>query len=58
MHSDDGVPSFISKLWTILNDLDARMCIAWSASGVSVIIKDQELLVKQVIPKLLTEANF
>jgi hypothetical protein len=48
-----GIPTFIWKLWCMLNDSDAEMYICWSASGNSVIVKDQDRLATVVFPKLV-----
>ncbi len=59
MQADDGAgaPAFISKLWSMMSDPHVRSFICWSASGESIIIKNQERLASDVFPKYVAFLN-
>ena len=51
-------PSFLSKLYQILNDKEYISYIHWSQDGLSVIISDPTGLSKKVLPKFYNHHNF
>ena len=51
-------PSFLSKLYQILNDKEYTSYIHWSQDGLSVIISDPTGLSKKVLPKFYNHHNF
>ena len=50
-------PSFLVKLYTILNDKECSEFIHWSKEGLSVIISDMNGLIKNVLPKFFNHSN-
>ena len=51
-------PSFLSKLYKILDDKEYTSYIHWSQDGLSVIISDPSGLSKKVLPKFYNHHNF
>ena len=51
-------PSFLSKLYQILNNKEYTPYIHWSQDGLSVIISDQTNLSKIILPKFYNHKNF
>ena len=51
-------PSFLSKLYQILNEKDYSPYIHWAQDGLTVIISDQTGLTKKVLPKFYNHHNF
>ena len=51
-------PSFLSKLYQILNTKEYNSCIRWSNDGKSIIISDSVSLTKKVLPKFYNHHNF
>ena len=51
-------PSFLVKLYTILNDEQYNSYIHWSSDGKSVIISDPNGLTKKVLPQYYNHHNF
>ena len=51
-------PSFLVKLYTILNDEQYTSYIHWSSDGKSVIISDPNGLTKKVLPQYYNHHNF
>ena len=51
-------PSFLSKLYQILNDKEYYQYIHWSHDGLSVIISDSTGLTKKVLPKFYNHHNY
>jgi hypothetical protein len=51
-------PSFLVKLYTILNDEQYASYIHWSSDGKSVIISDPSGLTKKVLPQYYNHHNF
>ena len=51
-------PSFLSKLYQILNTKEYNSCIRWSNDGKSIIISDSASLTKKVLPKFYNHHNF
>ena len=50
-------PSFLVKLYTILNEKKYSQFIHWSNEGLSVIISDMNGLIKNVLPKFFNHSN-
>ena len=50
--------SFLMKLYTILNDGHYSDYIQWSKDGLSLIIFDQNLFTKKVLPRFFKHGNF
>ena len=50
-------PSFLSKLYKILNTKEYNPYIHWSNDGLSVIISDPAGLTKKVLPKYYKQSN-
>ena len=51
-------PSFLVKLYKILNENEYNSYIHWSQDGLSVIISDTIGLTKKVLPKFYNHHNF
>ena len=51
-------PSFLVKLYTILNEKSYSQYIHWSSEGLSVIIPDMNGFTKNVLPKFFNHHNF
>ena len=51
-------PSFLVKLYTILNENSYSQYIHWSSEGLSVIISDMNGFTKNVLPKFFNHHNF
>ncbi|XP_048191339.1 heat shock factor protein 3-like [Perognathus longimembris pacificus] len=51
------VPSFLLKLWTIVDDSAFENVIRWTKSGLSFQIVDEKSFVEQVLPKYFKHSN-
>ena len=51
-------PSFLVKLYKILNENECNSYIHWSQDGLSIIISDSNGLTKKVLPKYYNHHNF
>ena len=51
-------PSFLVKLYKILNENESNPYIHWSEDGKAVIISDSSGLTKKVLPKYYNQHNF
>ena len=51
-------PSFLVKLFNILNESQYKSCIRWGPDGQTVIISDSNGLTKKVLPKFYNHSNF
>ncbi|CAN0268695.1 unnamed protein product, partial [Lampetra fluviatilis] len=52
-----GVPAFLSKLWTLVEDPDTNELICWSPNGLSFHVFDQGHFAKEVLPKYFKHNN-
>ena len=56
--SSKSEPSFLVKLFNILNETQYKSYIKWGSDGQSVIISDSNGLTKKVLPKYYNHNNF
>lgn len=51
------VPSFLAKLWDMVNDESLQNIISWSKEGNSFVIKEKEKFTLQVLPRYFKHCN-
>ncbi|KAM4772267.1 heat shock factor protein 2 [Rhinophrynus dorsalis] len=57
MKQNSNVPAFLSKLWTLVEDLDTNEFITWSQNGQSFLVLDEQRFAKEILPKYFKHNN-
>ncbi|XP_029452267.1 heat shock factor protein 2-like [Rhinatrema bivittatum] len=57
MKQNSNVPAFLSKLWTLVEDVDANELITWSQNGQSFLVLDEQRFAKEILPKYFKHNN-
>ncbi|XP_051951959.1 heat shock factor protein 2 [Xyrauchen texanus] len=57
MKHNSNVPAFLTKLWTLVEDLDTNEFICWSQEGNSFLVLDEQRFAKEILPKFFKHNN-
>ncbi|KAG8444291.1 hypothetical protein GDO86_009466 [Hymenochirus boettgeri] len=57
MKQNSNVPAFLSKLWTLVEDVDTNEFITWSQNGQSFLVLDEQRFAKEILPKYFKHNN-
>ncbi|EDO17740.1 hypothetical protein Kpol_1033p46 [Vanderwaltozyma polyspora DSM 70294] len=57
-HNQKTRPTFVNKVWNMVNDDNNAELIRWSSDGLSIVINNREELVREILPKYFKHSNF
>lgn len=57
MKQNSNVPAFLTKLWTLVEDVDTNEFICWSQEGNSFMVLDEQRFSKEILPKFFKHNN-
>ncbi|KAM4713696.1 heat shock factor protein 2 [Anableps anableps] len=57
MKQNLNVPAFLTKLWTLVEDVDTNELICWSQEGNSFLVLDEQRFAKEILPKFFKHNN-
>ncbi|KAM9355796.1 heat shock factor protein 2 [Pholidichthys leucotaenia] len=57
MKQNSNVPAFLTKLWTLVEDVDTNEFICWSQEGNSFLVLDEQRFAKEILPKFFKHNN-
>ncbi|XP_074541740.1 heat shock factor protein 2 [Halichoeres trimaculatus] len=57
MKQSSGVPAFLTKLWTLVEDENTNEFICWSQEGNSFLVLDEQHFAKEILPKFFKHNN-
>lgn len=57
MKQNSNVPAFLTKLWTLVEDVETNEFICWSQEGNSFLVLDEQRFAKEILPKFFKHNN-
>uniref|UniRef100_A0A8C5EMI1 HSF-type DNA-binding domain-containing protein n=1 Tax=Gouania willdenowi TaxID=441366 RepID=A0A8C5EMI1_GOUWI len=57
MKHNTNVPAFLTKLWTLVENVDTNELICWSKEGNSFLVFDEQRFAKEILPKFFKHNN-